>query len=103
MNEVPLIKVKAMSKSMARQVTVTYFNDDMGRKIVEGFRHDTVRPTAWACGEVLDGIPDNVRAWLVQFEGNWYWIPAPYGGKCEDSQPEWMKVCCKNLSQVFIG
>lgn len=103
LQEAHLIKVKAMSKSMARQVTVTHFNDEVGKKIVDGFRSDIVRPTAWAAGEVLDGIPDNARAWLVSFEGNWYWISAPYAGKCEEGVPEWMKVCCKNLPQIFIG
>jgi hypothetical protein len=98
-----LIKVKAMSKNMAKQVTVVVYHDEIGKKILEGFRADTVRPTAWACGEVLDGIPDNVRAWLVSFEGNWYWISAPYGGKVADGSPEWMQVCSKNLPQVFIG
>lgn len=102
--ESELIKVKAMSKSMAKQIQVVNISyDEIAKQIIEGFRNDTVRPTGWACGEVIDGIPNNSKAWLVEYEGNWYWITAPYGGKLGEGQPEWMTVCCKNLPQVFIG
>lgn len=102
--EAPLIKVKTLSAKMARQIQVVHWSyDEIAKEIHEGFMEDTVRPIGWAQGEVIDGIPDNVRAWLVQYDGNWYWISAPYGGKLGPGQPDWMAVCCKNLQQIFIG
>lgn len=101
--EAPLIKVKAMSRSMAKQVTVLAFSDDLCREIIKAFQADTCRPLAWCQGEVLDGIPDNTRAWLVEYEGTLYWITAPYKGRCGDGTPEWMQTCTRGLQQVFVG
>lgn len=105
-NETPLIRVKAMTKYMAKQITVTHYNDAVGKEIIEAMKNDLCRPIAWASGEVLDGIPDCSKAWLIQYPhgtGNFYWLPAPYGGKVDKFSPEWMSVCAKNLPQVFIG
>jgi len=99
----PLITVKALSTKMAKQISIAYLNEGVGRKILEAFKSDTCRPIAWANGEVLDGIPDMSKAWLVEFEGTLYWMVAPYCGKCDETSVEWMKVCCKDLPQVFIG
>jgi hypothetical protein len=87
-HESELVKVKALSKSMARQIMVVHTSyDEMTKRIVEEFRIGTIRPIAWACGEVIDGIPNGCKVWLVEFEGNLYWVNAPYGGKITEGQP----------------
>ncbi len=102
----PLVQVKAMSKAMAKQVQVAPNNSDEWKAILEALRTDMTRPTGWASGEIIDGIPDNTRAWLVQYpfpNGDYWWIAAPYGGKVTNGVPDWMKVCTENLTQIFVG
>lgn len=103
MKSIDLIKVKSLTAKMARQITVVHFNDVMGKTLIEYMKKDFVRPLAWASGEVLDGIPDMSKAWLIEFEGNLYWMAAPYNGKIDESSPDWMKTCVAGLQQVFIN
>lgn len=98
--ETSLIKVKAMTKNMAKQIKVCHLMTSPGREILEDLRNDYVRPIAWASGQLLDGYPDNQVVWLIEWKGNWHWLEAPYGGK---SNIEWMQNCTKNLPQIFIG
>jgi len=103
LHDVNLVKVKTLNRRMAAQIEVATYDSPLGKQILKDLREDLTRPLAWAQGEMVDGIPDMGKAWLMSHEGNLCWLSAPYGGKVSDSSPEWMVDCCKNLPQVFIG
>lgn len=102
LRESELIKVKAMSKSMAKQIQIcTPYGDETYRAIIKAFEADTCRPIGWVAGDTV--CADGYKYWLVDYEGQFYFVLAPYAGRASQGTPEWMQICCKNLPQVFIG
>ena len=101
--DVSLIKVKTLTKKMAQQIEVVPYNCERFKSLTNQFRTDTLRPIAWAQGNLIDGISCVSKAWLVEDGSQLVWISAPYSGKVSESTPDWLDTCTKNLPQIFIG
>lgn len=74
--DVTLVKVKTMTKSMAKQIQVVKLDWKEGspfRKIRAALEADTVRPLGWTPGMNL-GCSDEVDFWLIEFEGRLWWF-----------------------------
>jgi hypothetical protein len=75
-----LLSVTTLTKKLASQIQVASYSHDpesLHRKIMHALANDKLTPIGWCNGNVLDGIPDGCRAWLVKHQGQLVWIVAP--------------------------
>jgi len=104
MRDTNIIKVKTLSKKMAAQIQPAKLPDGkVGKQISAALMNGTLKPIAWAQGNMIAGVPNTGRAWLIEFLGELYWAAAPYGGKVSEGTPDWLARCAKDLPQVFIS
>ena len=102
LNTVPLLEVTAISKKMAKQITVLHTGTTTYRAILACLGNDTVHPIGWAAPETIDGIPHNSQAWLINYNKTLYWIPRPYQPRPNYGmiEPAWMNQL--DPPQIFV-
>ena len=97
-----LIQVSTLTAKLAKQIEkVPYCHDGVGKEICAAFEAgmttDVSLPPYWTWGRMLDGMPDNVRCWLIQYKGQWYWMVERGEEWCKKHMGAWKP------QQLFIS
>jgi len=81
LKEQNLIKIKSLQQKHANQIEKVTGNwHPKWKWMWEALRDNyaEVKLLYWAVSRPLDGMPDNMKVWLVQVEGkHLYWLAAP--------------------------
>jgi hypothetical protein len=99
------VEVTTMSRKVASQIRMARYPDPVYKAILNGCKHDTLRPIGWVDGEHLPSNTEYGPIWLMNVDGGLWWIKAPYQGdpdKAMEDQKDWMVLCTKDLKQIFL-
>lgn len=100
--EKALIKIKTLTPKIAAQITVVNFDsraNGLFMKIRTAYREEKAEVIGWVAYDAIDlpsvYRPASGRLWLVELEGDYYWIPSP-----DLTSSDWIH---QNPKQLFIG